>query len=531
MSRAPADTVIVNGDVKTMNPERPAAQAVAVVNGKITFTGDDAEAAAYIGAGTQVIDAAGRVVAPGFIDLHTHTDLRLFSDPSYRLFKNYLMQGITTVLAGNCGLSQLETGELLRRVTEAGPVVNFAALIGHGFVRAECGVSADQRRPTRQQSQAMREMISKAMRDGAFGLSSGLEYDPGISAETAELIDCAAVAARHGGMYATHIRGEGDSLLASAEEAIRVARESGARLQLSHIKSDGYCNWWKTAPLIAMIEAARADGLRVSVDQYPYLAFGWNPSMFAPRDMLANGRAAILESLADPGHRAAIKAGMADRIRRYHDGDGDRIVIFDWTDGAGRRWRGQTVGQILTERGTDPSVDAIADLLIEMLPDEREDDLLGSDISTSDDAVSQYMALDYVAICTDGFNQPWLSACHPRNYGAFPQVLGEYVREKRVISLEQALRKMTVVPAQAMGLTDRGVLAEGMWADVVVFDPAVICDNATFETPAAPDGIDVVLVNGTLVIDRSDATGDGFMADQAAPLSAPGAVLRGSAVD
>jgi N-acyl-D-amino-acid deacylase len=520
MSSSPADTVIVNGNVKTMDPECPAAQAVAVVMGKVAFTGTDAEARAYIGAGTRVIDAGGRVVAPGFIDIHTHTDLRLFSDPRYRLFQNYLMQGITTVLAGNCGLGQLETGELLRRVAGIGPAVNFAALIGHGFVRGACGVGASQRLPTREQVRAMREMITQGMRDGAFGLSSGLEYDPGISAETTELIECASVAARCGGMYATHTRGEGDTLLASAEEALRIARESGARLQLSHIKSDGYCNWWKTAPLIAMIEAARAEGLPVSVDQYPYLAFGWNPSMFAPREALADGRPALLAGLADPAQRAVIKAGIADRIRRYHNGDGDRVVVFDWTDGAGRRWRGQTVKQILTSRGTESSVDAIADLLIEMLPAECEDDLLGSDISTSDDAVSQYMALDYVAICTDGFNQPWLSACHPRNYGAFPRVLGEYVREKQVISLELALRKMTVVPAQSLGLTDRGVLAPGMWADIVVFDPATIADNATFEAAAAPSGIDIVLVNGRVAVDSGS-----FAADRSG--GAAGQVLRG----
>ena len=520
MSSALADTVILNGNVMTMDPQCPAAQAVAVVAGRVAFTGADAETKAYIGPGTRVIDAGGRVVAPGFIDIHTHTDLRLFSDPSYRLFRNYLMQGITTVLAGNCGLGQLETGELLRRVTEIEPAVNFAALIGHGFVRGECGVAANQRRPTREQARAMREMISQAMRDGAFGLSSGLEYDPGISSETAELIECAAVAAEHGGMYATHTRGEGDGLLASAEEALRIARESGARLQLSHVKSDGYCNWWKTAPLIAMIEAARADGLPVSVDQYPYLAFGWNPSMFVPKEALAHGRPALLAGLADPAQRAVIKTGIADRIRRYHNGDGDRIVIFDWTDSAGHRWRGRTVKQILTSRGTEPSVHAIADLLIEMLAAEREDDLLGSDISTSDGAVSQYMALDYVAICTDGFNQPWLSACHPRNYGAFPRVLGEYAREKQVISLDLALRKMTVVPARAMGLTDRGRLAPGMWADIVVFDPVTIADNATFETAAAPSGIDIVMVNGAVAVDHGS-----FAADRAG--GAAGHVLRG----
>lgn len=521
MSRA-ADTVIVNAAVMTMDTCQPTARSVGISGEVITFVGDDA--AGEIGPDTQVIDAAGQVVAPGFIDIHTHTDLRLFTDPAYRFFKNYLMQGITTVLAGNCGLSQLETGPLLRQVEAVRPAVNFAALIGHGFVRTQAGVPADQRRPTRDQALAMRQMIERAMLDGAFGLSSGLEYVPGITAETAELIDCATVAAQYGGFYATHTRGEGDGLLSSAEEAIRIARQSGARLQLSHIKSDGYCNWWKTAPLIAMIEAARADGARIIVDQYPYLAFGWNPSMFAAKDDLADGRAAMIERLADPERRAEIKAGIADRVSRYHNADGDRIVISNWTDGTGRRWRGQTVREILDSRGAVTTAEAIAELIIEMLPAERDDDLIGCDISTDDASVSQYMALDYVAVCTDGFNQPWLSACHPRNYGTYPRVLGEYVRDKGVLSLELALRKMTALPAQAMGLTDRGVLAEGNRADLVIFDPATIADNATFEAPAAPAGISAVLVNGTRMVNNGS-----FVPDTATQPPAPGHVLRGPA--
>lgn len=518
MSRV--DTVIVNAAVMTMDTGRPTARAVGISGDTITFVGDDASA--RVGPETTVIDAAGQVVAPGFIDIHTHTDLRLFTDPAYRFFKNYLMQGITTVLAGNCGLSQLETGELLSQAEAMRPAVNFAALIGHGFVRSECGVPADQRRPTPGQARAMREMITRAMLAGAFGLSSGLEYVPGITAETAELIDCAAAAALHGGFYATHIRGEGDGLLASAEEAIRIARQSGARLQLSHIKSDGYCNWWKTGPLIAMIEAARADGAGIIVDQYPYLAFGWNPSMFAAKDDLADGRAAMIARLNDPEQRARIKAGIVDRVGRYHNADGDRIVVSSWTDPSGRRWRGQTVREILASRGAPVSADSIAELIIEMLPAERDDDLIGCDISTDDASVSQYMALDYVAVCTDGFNQPWLSACHPRNYGTYPRVLGEYVRDKGVLTLERALRKMTALPAEAMGLTDRGVIAEGNRADLVIFDPATIADNATFEAPAAPAGISAVLVNGTVMVDNGT-----FIPDTAAQPPAPGQVLRG----
>ncbi|WP_166427513.1 N-acyl-D-amino-acid deacylase family protein [Nonomuraea mesophila] len=519
----PADTVILDASVITMDPARPYAEALAISHGKVSYVGDRDGAGRQVGPGTDVIEAAGEIVCPGFVDIHTHTDLDLFDDPDHLLFKNYLMQGITTVLAGNCGMTTMDPGSLLARLDEQSPAVNFGTLIGHGYVRTSCGIPADQEAPSDEQIQAMKDVLGKAMAAGAFGMSSGLEYIPGISSRTAELIGCASVVAQSGGFYASHMRSEGDHLLAAVEEGIRIGRDSGARVQLSHLKSDGACNWWKTEAVIAAIEAARADGIDVAGDQYPYPFFGWNPSIFVPGEHLAAGKPTLIGThLRDPGRFRQIKAGIVDRIMRYHQGNGDLVVVFDWTDGTGRRWQGAPLSRILTERGGDATPEAVADLILEMLPDERDDAVMGTDLSTSDDTVRRYLAVPYLAICTDGFNQPWLTPCHPRSYGAFPKVLGEYVREKRALPLETALRKMTAVPAALMGLTDRGVLRVGAYGDVVVFDAATVGENATFDAPAAPSGIDFVLVNGMLTVDRRQADdfrlGAGY---------APGMVLRG----
>ncbi|MFI7610488.1 amidohydrolase family protein [Nonomuraea terrae] len=521
----PADTVVLDASVLTMDPARPHAAALAMNDGVISHVGGRVEIVQRIGPDTEVIEAGGRIAAPGFVDIHTHTDLDLFRDPEYLLFKNYLMQGITTVLAGNCGMAQTEPGDLLSRLEQRPPAVNFGILVGHGFVRTSCGIPADQEILSGEQVEAMKGVIGKAMADGAFGMSTGLEYVPGLSSRTEELIACATVVAEHGGFYASHMRSEGDHLLAAVEEAIRIGRDSGARIQLSHLKSDGACNWWKTEAVISAIEAARADGIDVAGDQYPYPYFGWNPSIFIPGEHLAAGKATLIGTyLRDPDRRGRMKAGIVDRITRYHGGDGDLVVVFDWTDGQGRNWRGMSLAEILTERGAAPTPEAVAELILEMLPDERDDAVMGTDVSSSDDAVRRYLSLPYVAVCTDGFNQPWLAPCHPRSYGAFPKVLGEYVREKRALPLEDALRKMTSVPAALIGLPDRGILRPGMRADVVVFDEATVGEHATFDAPAAPGGIEVVLVNGVVAVDRRTADGDGFRL--AAGTDGPGMVLR-----
>ncbi|MFG1944120.1 amidohydrolase family protein [Nonomuraea sp. NPDC048826] len=523
---AAADVVILDAQVITMAPERPHATALAITGGKISHVGDRAEAEARIGPGTDVIEAGGRVACPGFVDIHTHTDLDLFRDPAYLLFRNYLAQGITTVLAGNCGMSETAPGELLARLDRRPPGVNFGTLVGHGFVRDSCDVPAGVEEVSAAQLAAMKNVIDKAMADGAFGMSTGLEYIPGLSSRTEELIECAAVVARHGGFYASHMRSEGDHLLAAVEEGIRVGRDSGARVQLSHLKTDGACNRWKTDAVIGAIEAARADGVDVAGDQYPYPYFGWNPSIFIPGEHLAAGRETLVGTyLRDPGRRERMKAGIVDRITRYHGGDGDLVVVFDWTDGRGHRWQGASLARILVARGVGPTPESVAELILEMLPDERSDAVMGTDVSSTDDAVRRYLSLPYLAVCTDGFNQPWLSPCHPRTYGAFPRVLGEYVREQRALPLETALRKMTALPAELMGLTDRGVLRPGLQADVVVFDEATVGERATFEAPAAPAGIDFVLVNGVLAVDHR--TPEGFRLTDS-PAGGPGAVLRRS---
>ncbi|MDV3129482.1 amidohydrolase family protein [Mycobacterium sp. 21AC1] len=523
----PASIAVLDARVITMDPDRPYAEAVAIRDGRIAHVGSRGEVEALVDSTTEVIEAGGRVACPGFIDIHTHTDLDLFADPRHLLFKNYLMQGITTVLAGNCGMSEMEPGELLPRLDLHPPAVNFATLVGHGYVRNVCAIPAGLQELSVAQLDAMKSVIDRAMTDGAFGMSTGLEYIPGLSSRTVELIECAAVVAAHGGLYTSHMRSEGDELLAAVEEGIRIGRESGARVQLSHLKSDGACNWWKTDAVIGAIEAARADGIDVAGDQYPYPYFGWNPSIFIPGEHLAAGRETLIGTyLRDPEHRQRIKAAIVDRITRYHGGDGELVVVFDWTDRQERHWKGASLARILIERGLEASPEAVAELILEMLPDERGDAVMGTDLSTSDDAVRRYLSLPYLAVCTDGFNQAWLAPCHPRSYGAFPKVLGSYVREKQTLPLETALRKMTAVPAGILNLADRGVLRAGSWADVVVFDDRAVAERATFETPAAPDGIDFVLVNGVIAVDRRVPDGDGFCLGTAAGQGGPGLVLR-----
>ncbi|MEO3887313.1 amidohydrolase family protein [Nonomuraea sp. B5E05] len=478
-----------------MDPARPYGTTLVITGGRVSYVGDDA---VEIGPDTEVIEAAGRIVCPGFIDLHTHTDLDLFDHPSYLLFQNYLRQGITTVLAGNCGMAKMPPGELLARLDAQPPAVNFGTLVAHGYARMACGIPDGRRKVTEAQLQTLLAMVGKGLADGAFGMSTGLEYIPGLSTRTAELTACASVVAGHGGFYASHMRSEGDDLLAAVEEAIRIGRDSGVQIQLSHLKTDGACNQWKTAAVIAAIEAARADGLDVAGDQYPYTFFGWNPSIFIPSELL------IEKDRQDPEQ---IKAAILDRITRYHNGNGDLVVVFDWTDTSQKRWQGITLSGILKARGVEATPEGVADLILEMLPFESQDTLMGTDISSSDESVKRYLALPYVSICTDGFNQPWLAPCHPRNYSAFPKVLGEYVRDKQALPLETALRKMTAVPAAIMGLTDRGVLRTGNHADIVIFDEATIGENATFATPAAPSGIDYVLVNGVITVESGNFRG------------------------
>ncbi|MGV9798859.1 N-acyl-D-amino-acid deacylase family protein [Mycobacterium sp. NPDC003449] len=526
-SRRAADLVVLNARVITMDPQHPYAEALAIRGATILKVGSRSEVEGLIDSATDVIDAGGRVACPGFIDIHTHTDLDLFADPEHLLFKNYLMQGITTVLAGNCGMSEMAPAELLARLDLRRPAVNFATLIGHGYVRDACAIPAGLQELSESQLELMKAVIDRAMSDGAFGMSTGLEYIPGLSSRTAELIECAAVVAQHGGLYASHMRSEGDELLAAVEEGIRIGRESGARVQLSHLKSDGACNWWKTDAVIGAIEAARADGIDVAGDQYPYPYFGWNPSIFIPGEHLAAGKATLVGTyLQDLRHRQRIKEAIVDRITRYHGGDGELVVVFDWTDSERRRWKGVSLARILAARGLDANPEAVAELILEMLPDERGDAVMGTDLSSSDDAVRRYLGLPYLAVCTDGFNQPWLAPCHPRSYGTFPKVLGSYVRDKRVLPLETALQKMTAVPASLLKLADRGALRAGMWADVVVFDEATVAERATFETPAAPSGIDFVLVNGVIAVDRRISPDDGFCLSADSGSGGPGLVLR-----
>jgi N-acyl-D-amino-acid deacylase len=474
--------------------------------------------------------AAGRVLAPGFIDMHSHSDWRLWEN---RRAESKIRQGVTTEVVGNCGFSPApasaeflddlrgfalylpkgmdfawrSVGDYLRAFDREGTALNVVQLVGHGTLRV-AAMGFARRAPDPKELARMQRLLADAMEDGAWGLSTGLIYAPGSYAATEEIIEIARVAGRHRGFYASHIRGEGATLLDAVAEAIRVGREGELPVQVSHIKAAGRPNWGKVADALALIDAARAEGLDVMADVYPYTASSTTVRTLLPDWALEGGVDAMLKRLGDPEVRA--------RIRRELDAPATGQSLLDrvgWEnimiascamrkDAEGRR-----LSEIGAARGMDP-LDAAFELIVDeagkaymILFQLDENDLrralahpavmIGSDGSS----LAPYGAL--------GAGKP-----HPRSYGTFPRVLGEYAREQRVLALGEAVHKMTGLPARRLGLRDRGVVRPGAKADLVVFDPKRVADQATYEAPHRyPVGVEHVIVNGRLVIKDGEHTG------------------------
>lgn len=459
----------------------------------------------------RTIEAGGRVVCPGFVDVHNHSDLSPFVD---RWMRSILRQGITTVVVGNCGASPwppagwrecvllasgdpdelaapgwTSWGEYLDAIDLAAPAVNIGTLIGHGSIREET-MGAERRPPTTAELDAMRSTAAAATADGALGLSSGLVYAPGSFAGTDELVALAAATGAAGGLYASHVRGEGAHLLRAIGEAIEIGRRAEIPVHVSHLKCESAHAWGRAAEVLTAIH----DAGDVTADQYPYAA--WCSSLasllppWAPADELGSLRGS--ERL-----RAAVEAGEPD-FQSSVDGVGwDAIVIVRTAE---ERWNGRDVASIAAEIGRDP-FEAMVDLL-EADPATscighamREDDVR---TILADPEV--FVATDAAAISPDG--PAGAVPVHPRDYGTFPRVLGRYVRDDPLLPLERAIRKMTSLPADRFGLADRGRLAVGAFADLVVFDPAVVADAATYEAPHAyPLGVEQVIVNGRVAWD------------------------------
>jgi N-acyl-D-amino-acid deacylase len=484
------------------------------------------------------IDASGRVVCPGFVDAHSHSDLSLLSD-GRGLSKVH--QGVTTEIVGNCGLgvapladraaidgvrsaiylvdpdpavtrSWRSMGEYLARVEDSGISINVAALAGHLGIHASVLGYAN-RLPTTDEVQRMRRLLDEALDQGAIGLSTGLMYAPISYAQHDELVALGDVVARYDRPFATHMRNCADALVDAVDEVLHVGAQSGCRVQASHLAVVGRRNWGKTAVALEHMDRARSEGVRVRADSYPYLAGSANLSQLLPIWAHEGGTAAMVERLRSTADRERIVRDWQDSlVARWED------VLICWVRPAGdASVVGKRVSEIAAERHVDPSATAL-DLiaaeegLINMIAFGRSDADLERVLKHPDTLIgSDGLAVDPHG--PSGSGHP-----HPRYYGCYPRLLGRYVREQAVLSLETAVHRASGLVAQTFGLADRGQLSVGSAADVVVFDPETIVDEATFLDPQRfPTGIDTVIVNGTLVIDRGVHTA-----------ARPGRVLRGA---
>jgi N-acyl-D-amino-acid deacylase len=487
------DLVITGGQVidGTGAPRRRA--DVAIKDGRIAAIGTIAKAD-----GKDVIDAIGLVVAPGFIDVHTHAD-DLAEQPRA---ENFARMGVTTIVAGNCGSSALDVGTALSAIEQSGAAINFATLIGHNTVRRAVMGTAN-REPTAPEIDKMKGLVWKAMADGAVGFSTGLQYVPGTYSKTWEIVELARVSANVGGVYASHMRNEGTALEESVTETIRVGELSGARVQISHLKVDSPNRWGASAKALALIDAARQRGIAVEADQYAYTAASSGLSIRFPSWALEGGQSQIEARLNDPPTWDKIKTEMRGLLADRGLQDLAFAVVASY--GSDPSLNGMSMKQVASRlRGAD-TADAQLEAARTML-------LAGGASMVyhfmSDDDVERIMRHPRVGIASDAsVLTPGQGVPHPRGYGNNARVLGEYVRTKKVISLEEAVRKMTSLPADHFKFGTRGRLAAGQAADVVVFNAATVADTATFDKPHAyPRGIPHVVVNGVPVVRNGEAT-------------------------
>jgi N-acyl-D-amino-acid deacylase len=464
------------------------------------------------GEAAAVLDAQGMVVAPGFIDVHTHVEGSLEDTPTA---DNFLHDGVTTIVTGNCGSSNLNLAAYFARLQELTISPNFATLVGHNAVRRAV-MRLSRRDPTPEELAKMEAVMDKAMREGAVGLSTGLIYIPGTYANTSEVVTLAKVAAKYRGVYASHIRNEADSVLPAIREAIDVGRRAGLPVEISHLKASGRNNWGQSAQMLAAIEAARAEGIDVNVDQYPYTASSTNLGVLLPSWALADGDSALAARLADPATKQKIVREIRENTLR-RSGSKRLDYAFVARHRADSTRNGLNIQQIAARRlGKKPSLaDEIETVLQMMLAG-------GAQMiyhTMGEDDIKRILQYPNTMIASDaGVAKFGRDVPHPRAYGTNARVLGHYVRELKALRLEDAIRRMTSLPAQRFGFADRGLLKPGLAADLVIFDPAQVTDRATFDQPHAyTTGIAHVLVNGVTVILEGKHTG-----------ARPGHILKGN---
>ncbi len=506
--QGPSFELLIRGGTVVDGSGSPRFRAdVGIRDGRVARIARDGIAAAEA---REVLDAEGLIVAPGFIDNHAHIQSSIRERP---LAENFLRQGITTILASLHSGDQPWPLDQHMASLEVAPNVGFFA--GHTWVRKQV-LGLEDRVPTVDELEEMKRLVEETMRQGALGLSTGLLYVPANYARTEEVVELAKIAARYGGIYVSHMRDEGRGLVESADELIRVAREAGIPAQIQHHKAMGVAQWGQSTQTLAMIDEARAGGLDIKHDLYPYTAASTGSSVLFPPWALAGGSDELAARLEDPGTRRRIEAGIADRMEQEWTGDDlSRIqfrVVRSIPD-----YNGRTLADLAADRGLPNTVEAGVQLVIEL-------QLAGGFNAIyhvmSEDDLERIMRHPQAMFETDGDSVGLGRGYpHPRSYGTFPRILSRYVREKGVLTLEEAVHKMTSMPAMQFGQEDRGLVQVGKFADITVFDADTVQDRATYTDPHHYSvGIVHVLVNGIPVIKDGSLTG-----------VKPGTVLRGPA--
>jgi len=476
---------------------------------------------------TRILEASGLIISPGFIDTHTHSDLRVFKHPEE---DSKLMQGITTALIGQDGLSVAPLDdankapmmlrvsgllgtylkewnwnsmtEFLSALEALPPATNTLMLVPHGAIRAMV-VGWENRPANPGELEWMKRILSQALEEGGWGFSTGLIYPPGIYADRNELVELCRVTAHYGGIFVVHMRNEADGVLDSIREVTGICLEAGCALHISHLKVAGKRNWGKASQALALIDEARGRGLDVTFDQYPYIAGSTMLDAVIPPRFHAGGTPELLERLRQPAFREEIRQVQEnikpERWENWVDSVGwSNIVVSAVKTEANLFVEGKSIDQIARESGKTP-LDAVCDLLLA-----EENAVTMVLFYGSEEDVKEIMKSESMILCTDGIvgGKP-----HPRVYGTCARFLGKYVREERVLSLSQAIKRMTSLPAQRLGLQDRGIIRQGMAADLVIFDPEKIIDKGTYTEPNQyPIGIHYVLVNGKIAVDNGKLT-------------------------
>lgn len=515
------DTIIKNGLVADGESNHPAVADIAISGEKIAAVDKNIDPSLA----TRVVEANGRVVAPGFVDVHSHSDYYLIIDPGAR---SKLMQGVTTEIGGNCGYAAAPMAGALRErrardyksqfgidvdwadlsgyfeaLERRGSGVNYAALLGYNTIRGSV-LGENSSQPDKDGIRALRDMIAKGLDQGALGMSVGLVYPPACFAGLEEMVEVYKVVGERGKTFTSHIRSEGPGLLEALEEVVNIARGSGARLQVSHLKTAGKRNWDKLDRAFEILESAMAGGVKLAADRYPYTASNTGLQVALPDRAFDGGRERLIPALRDPEERRSFKEDIlkAHPEKEYWD----TVMIAQVVTEANRDLEGLTVPQAAEKRGKD-----VFDLFFDLLAEENTD-VEAIFFCMNQDNLERILSKEWVFVGSDAgaraVDGPLaIGKPHPRTFGTFPRFFGDYVRDKKLFSLAEAVRKTSGAALEFFGVTDRGKLKPGYYADIAVFDLETIGDTSTYQKPLSyPTGIDHVFVNGVHAVENGAPT-------------------------